>query len=56
MQRHKFITTIKVVTGGKKKSLVGFLVPIKSTTTPEGEKKENKREKNPKESREQVKT
>ena len=40
------------MTGGKKKSLVGFLVPIKSTTTTgvDGGGK------NPKESTQQVKT
>ena len=41
----------------KRKSLTGFLVPIKLTTKTEGEKerKEKKRGKNPKESIEQVK-
>ena len=40
----------------EKKTQKDFLVPIKSTTTTEGAKKKNKKEKNPKESTEQVKT
>ena len=38
-----FIATIKNVTEKKKlKSLIGFLLPIKSTTTTEGVEKEGK--------------
>ena len=52
------MTTIKNVTEDKEKiklkSLMDFLVPMKSTTTTEGGKGEKKK-KNPKESTEQVK-
>ena len=58
MQMQRFITTIKNVTEEKKfKSLIGLIVPLKSTTTTEEGKREKiERKKYPKESKEQVKT
>ena len=70
MQRHKLITTIKVVTGGKKEKLSWFfsanridnykrLIGVLSANIIDnynrGGKKETEGKKNPKESTEQVK-
>ena len=57
MQRQSFITTIKSVTEGKKlKSLIRFHIANKIDNYNRGEKKGIKKEKNSKESTEQVTT
>ena len=62
MQKQRFVTTIKKCDWGggggetSSKAQLGFIVPIKSTTTIELGRNRKKKEKNSKESTEQVKT